>query len=147
MSAIGTFSTYGIDQVSLVNSATLTGQSYFRKLSYVTAEYKLPADPTNQRSHDKSVKKKQLERVFAGAALSIARPTAIYALLKFKQARPTCRTKFDLAHPKSSMRTLVKWCKEGQYFNLNMVLKTINFDILLKVYWDSREPPWFNRGR
>ena len=85
MSAIGTFSTYGIDQVSLVNSATLTGQSYFRKLSYVTAEYKLPADPTNQRSHDKSVKKKQLERVFAGAALSIARPTAIYALLKFKQ--------------------------------------------------------------
>jgi hypothetical protein len=112
MSAIRALSTYGIDQVSLVNSATLTGQSYFRKLSYVTPEYKLPADPTNQRSHDKSVKKKQLERVFADAALSIVRLTAIYALLKFKEIPPTCSTKFDLAHPKSSMRAFAKWCKE-----------------------------------
>jgi len=104
MSAIGAFSTYGIDQVSLVNSAILTGQSYFRNLSYVTPEHMPLAAPMIQMSHEKSVKKKQLERVFAGAALSIVRLTAIYALLQFKEIPPTCSTKFDLAHPKSSMR-------------------------------------------
>jgi hypothetical protein len=117
MSAIGTFSTYGIDQVSLVNSATLTGQSYFRNLSYMTPEHMPPAAPMIQMSHEKSVKKEQLERVFAGAALSIVRLTAIYALLQFKEIPPTCSTKFDLAHPKSSMRAFAKWCKESQYIN------------------------------
>jgi hypothetical protein len=48
VSAIGAFSTHGMDLVCLVNSATLTRQSYFRNLSCVTPEYKLPAAPTNQ---------------------------------------------------------------------------------------------------
>ena len=122
MSTIGTFSTYGIDQVSLVNSATLTGQSYFRNLSYVTPEHMPPAAPMIQMSHEKSVKKEQLERVFAGAALSTVRLTAIYALLQFKEMPPTCSTKFDLAHPKSSMRAFAKWCKESQYINWDMML-------------------------
>jgi hypothetical protein len=122
MSAIGTFSTYGTDQVSLVNSATLTGQSYFRNLSYMTPEHMPPAAPMIQMSHEKSVKKEQLERVFAGAALSIVRLTAIYALLQFKEIPPTCSTKFDLAHPKSSMRAFAKWCKESQYINWDMML-------------------------
>lgn len=85
MSAIGAFSTYGMDHVGLVNSARLTGQSYFRNFFCVTLEYMLPAAPTNEMSYEKSVKKEQLERVFAGAPLSIFRPTAIYALLKFNQ--------------------------------------------------------------
>lgn len=122
MSAIGAFSTYGMEQVSLVNSAILTGQSYFRNLSYVTPEHMPPAAPIIQMLHEKSVKKEQLERVFAGAALSIVRLTAIYALLKFKEIPPTCSTKFDLAHPKSSMRAFAKGCKEGQYFNWDMML-------------------------
>jgi hypothetical protein len=82
MSAIRAFSTYSMDHVGLVNSATLTGQSYFRNLFCVTLEYMLPA---NHISHEKSVKKVQLERVFAGATLSFVWPTAIYALLKFKK--------------------------------------------------------------
>jgi hypothetical protein len=69
LSAIGAFSTYGIDFVGLVNGTTLTGQSYFRKLSCVTREYKLPAVPTSYTSYEKPVKKEQLERVIAGAAL------------------------------------------------------------------------------
>jgi hypothetical protein len=81
-----------------------------------------PAAPMIQMSHEKSVKKKQLERVFAGAALSIFRLTAIYALLQFKEIPPTCSTKFDLAHPKSSMGAFAKWCKESQYINWDMML-------------------------
>lgn len=150
MSAIVAFSTYhGMDYVGLVNGATLTGASYFRDMPYLTQEHVLPAAPTNQMSYGKSDKKEQLERVFASAALSIARPTAIYALLKFKEVRPTCRTKFDLEedHPKLSiMRDLLNGVKGGSLFQFNMLLKTINFDILLKVCWYSRKPPWFNRG-
>ena len=85
MSAIRAFSTYSMDHVGLVNSATLTGQSYFRNLFCVTLEYMLPAAHTNHISYKKSVKKEQLEMVFAGATLSVVWPTAIYALLKFKQ--------------------------------------------------------------
>jgi hypothetical protein len=122
LAAIGAFLTYGTDNVCLVNSATLAGQSYFRNLSCVTPEYKLPATPTNETSHESSVKKVQSEGMFAGAALSIIKPTAIYALLKFKEVRATCSTIFDFAHPKLSMRAFVKWCKVGQYFNWDMVL-------------------------
>jgi hypothetical protein len=85
MSAIRAFSTYNMDHVGLVNSATMTGQSYFRNLFCVTLEYMLPAASTNHISHEKSVKKVQLERVFAGATLSFVWPTAIYGLLKFKK--------------------------------------------------------------
>ena len=85
MSAIGAFSNYRMDQVSPLNSTTLTGQSYFRNLFCVTLEYMLPAASTNHISHEKSVKKEQLERVFADGTLSVVWSTAIYALLKFKQ--------------------------------------------------------------
>ncbi len=121
MSAIGAFSNYGMDQVSTVNSATLTGQSYFRNLCCMIPEYKPPAASTDQMSYDKSVKKEQLERVFNGEALSIVRPTAIYALFKFKRVQATCTTKLYLAVPKVT-RAFIKWCKETQYFNWKMAL-------------------------
>ena len=54
---VGAFSTYGRDHVDLVNNTTLTGQSYFRKSSRVTYEYKLPAAATNQMPQEKSNKK------------------------------------------------------------------------------------------
>jgi hypothetical protein len=85
MSAIRAFLTYSTDHVGLVNSATMIGQIYFRNLFFVTLEYMLPAAPTNHISHEKSVKKVQSERVFAGPTLSFVWPTAIYALLKFKK--------------------------------------------------------------
>jgi hypothetical protein len=102
VTAIGAFSTYGVDLVCRVNNATLTGQSYFRNLSYVTPEHKLSAAPANQTSREKSVRKEHLERLFAGAALSIIKPAAICALLKFKEVPGICNTNFDLAHSKLS---------------------------------------------
>jgi hypothetical protein len=122
MSAIGAFSNYGMDQVSPVNSATLTGQSYFRNLCYMIPEFKPPVASTDQMSYEKSVKKEQLERVFNGAALSIVRPTAIYALFKFKRVRTSRTTKLYLALRKLSIRAFIKRCKETQYFNWNMAL-------------------------
>jgi hypothetical protein len=85
MNTIRAFSTYGMDHVGLVNSAALTGERYLRNLFCVTLEYMLPAITTNHISHEKSVKKEQLERVFADGTLSVVWSTAIYALLKFKQ--------------------------------------------------------------
>src|SRR5215213_3130820 len=85
MSAIRAFSTYSMGHVGRFSSASLTGQSYFRNLFCVRVEYMLPAASTNHISHDKSVKKEQSERVFAGATLSFVWPTAIYGLLKFKK--------------------------------------------------------------
>jgi hypothetical protein len=89
---IGAFSTYGMDHVDLVNNTTLTGLCYFRRLWRVTREYKLPAAPTNQTPQEKSVKKQQLERVLAGAGLTIVKPAAIYAVVKFKEVQATCTT-------------------------------------------------------
>lgn len=122
MSAIGAFSNYRMDQVSPLNSATLTGQSYFRNLTCMIPEYKPPAASTDQMSYKESVKKEQLERVFNGAALGIVRPTAIYALFKFKRVQATCTTKLYLAVRKLSIRAFIKWCKETQYLNWNMAL-------------------------
>jgi hypothetical protein len=108
MSAIGAFSNYRMDQVSPLNSATQTGQSYFRNLSCMIPEYKPPAASTDQMSYKKSVKKEQLERVFNGAALGIVRPTAIYALFKFKRVQESCTTKLYLAVRKLSVRVFIK---------------------------------------
>ena len=91
MGTTGTFSTYGRDHVDLVNNTTLTGQSYFRQLSRVTYEYKLPEVAMNQ-TPQKSAIKPHLERVFADAALTIVKPTAIYVVLKFKEVLATCST-------------------------------------------------------
>jgi hypothetical protein len=87
----GAFSTYGRDHVDLVNNTTLTGQSYFRQLSRVTYEYKLPEAAMNQ-TPQKSAMKPHLERVLADAALTIVKPTAIYVVLKFKEVLATCST-------------------------------------------------------
>ncbi|HEV3432693.1 MAG TPA: hypothetical protein VG098_01745, partial [Nitrososphaera sp.] len=87
--------------------ATLRGQSYFRNLSCLTPEYKLPAAPANQTSQEKSVEKEHLERLFAATALSIIKPTAICALFKFKEVPGICSTNFDLAHSKLSVRALL----------------------------------------
>jgi hypothetical protein len=132
VSAIGTFSTYGIDDVGLVNSTTLTSHSYFRNLSCVTCECKLPAAPTNQTSTEKAAGKERLERVFLSTALSILKPTAICALLKFNELCSTCSTKFGLAHPKLSIRAFVKRCKDGPIFKLDYDT-SINFGILFEI--------------
>jgi hypothetical protein len=89
---VGAFSTYRRNDVNLVNNTTLTGQSCFGNLSRVTYEYKLPAAATNQTPQEKSNKKQHMERVFADAALNIVKPTAIYAVLKFKEVLATCST-------------------------------------------------------
>jgi hypothetical protein len=115
LSAIAAFSTYGKDFVALVNGTTPTVQSYFRKLSCMTREHKLPVAPTSYTSYEKPVKKEQLERVIAGGALSIIKPTTIYALLKFKKYSQSAALilTFDLANPKLSKKPCVKRCKEG----------------------------------
>jgi hypothetical protein len=141
VSAIGAFSTHGVDLVCLVNSAILTGQSYFRNLSCVTPEYKLPAAPANQTSQEKSVEKEHLERLFAGAALSIIKPTAICALFKFKEVPGIFSTNFDLAHSKLSVRALLNGVKTVN------ISTPINLGILLQVYRDITEPLYVNRGR
>ena len=46
----------------------------------------------------------KLESVFASTTLSIIKPIAIHALLKFKEVRATYSIKFDLTQPKSSVR-------------------------------------------
>jgi hypothetical protein len=53
--------------------------------------------------------------VIAGAALSIIKPTTIYALLKFKKYSQSAALvlTFDLANPKLSKKACVKWCKDG----------------------------------
>lgn len=92
MGTVGAFSTCRRNDVDLVNNTTLTGQSCFGNLSRVTYEYKLPAAATNQTPQEKSNKKQHMERVFADAALNIVKPTAIYAVLKFKEVLATCST-------------------------------------------------------
>ena len=92
MDTVGAFSTYRRNEVDLVNNTTLTGQSYFGNLPCVTYEYKLPAAATNQTPQEKSNKKQRVERVFADAALNIVKPTANYAVLKFKEVLATCNT-------------------------------------------------------
>jgi hypothetical protein len=122
MSAVGPFSTYGIDHVSLVNNATLTSQSYFRNLCCITAGYKsFPQQPPiDQMSYEKSVNKEHLERSFYVALLSIDMPATIHLLLKFKIVQGNLQHELYLAHPKLSIRAFIKWCKEAQVFNCNM---------------------------
>jgi hypothetical protein len=61
-------------------------------LSRLTYEDKLPAAATNQTPQEKSNKKQRVERVFTDAALNIVKPTAIYAVVKFKEVLATCST-------------------------------------------------------
>jgi hypothetical protein len=53
----------------------------------------------------------KLEGVFPSSALSIIKPTAICALLKFKELRAIYNIKFNLAHPKLSVRALLNAVK------------------------------------
>jgi hypothetical protein len=120
-----------MDYVGLVNGTTPTGQSYFRKLSCMTRKYKLPVAPTSYTSYEKPVKKEQLERVIAGAALSIIKPTTIYALLKFKKYSQSAALilTFDLANPNYPRRHLLNGVKTA-IFQLKYST-CINFGILL----------------
>jgi hypothetical protein len=146
VNAIGAFSTYGMDHVGLGDRGTLTGQSCYRDLSCVIPEYELPAAaPTKQTSHERSVKKERLESVFTGAALSIIKPTVIYTQPKFKEVWATCSTKFDLTHPKLSVRALLNGVKT---VNISIGICTpIKLGILLEVYRDIIESLYVNRGR
>jgi hypothetical protein len=145
VSAIGAFSTYGMDHVGLGDRGTLTGQSSFRDLSCVIPEYELPAAPTKQTLHERSVKKERLESMFTGAALSVIKPTVIYTMPKFKQVWATCSTKFDLTHPKLSVRALLNGVKT---VNISIGICTpIKLGILLEVYRDITESLYVNRGR
>jgi hypothetical protein len=121
---VGAFSTYRRDDVDLLNNTTLTGQSYFRNLSRVTFEYKLPAAATNQTPQKKSNKKQHVERVFADAALNIIKPTAIYAVLKFR-GTGNLQHRFDFADPESAMRRLIEWSPttEREYFKWKRILQ------------------------
>jgi hypothetical protein len=64
----------------------------------------------------------KLESVFASAALSIIKPIAICALLKFKEVRAIYSIKFNLT-AKIMGEGIVNWCKDSQYFDSNIVLR------------------------
>ena len=64
----------------------------------------LPWDPNQVSQFSTTKAAAKLESVFASAALSIIKPIAICALLKFKEVRAIYSIEFNLTQPKLSVR-------------------------------------------
>jgi hypothetical protein len=64
----------------------------------------LPWGPNQVSKFSTTKAAAKLESVFASAALSILKPIAICALLKFNEVRAIYRIKFNLTQPKLSVR-------------------------------------------
>ena len=79
----------------------------------------LPWGPNQVSKFSTTKAAEKLESVFARAALSIIKPIAICALLKFKEVRAIYCNKFNLTLPKLSVRGLL------------IGVKTVNISILI----------------
>ena len=79
----------------------------------------LPWGPNQVSKFSTTKAAAKLESVFASAALSIIKPIAICALLKFKEVRAIYSIKFNLTQPKLSARALL------------IGVKTVNISFLI----------------
>jgi hypothetical protein len=128
-------------------STRMARHRFFESFITTHRKYKPPEAPTKQTSHDKPLKNEQMERIFAGATLSVFKQTAIYALFKLKEVHAACGTKVDSAHPKLYRRAFIYWCtpKDEHYFDGRCT--SINFGVYLEEYRDIIELLYLNRGR
>jgi len=79
----------------------------------------LPGDPNQVSKFSTTKAAAKLESVFASATLSIIKPIAICALLKFKEVRAIYNIKFNLTQSKLSVRAYL------------IGVKTVNISILI----------------